>query len=265
MLPPAQVAMNQSVAPIFSSDELTVFEVKRGLAFPIIAPDQAIPEDASIEPYGRMPWITLDDVRVQVSYTVSNLDPEEHNVHLVIDPWTEFGRYWPGLTLIDAEEGEYALNLSGFDDYFPLPGVGAGEASRRHGVVTYDDMDEVARDFATVMNLIKYPPEGYMGGDGEEESALPSYVNHAFHFQNRSERDPLVNAWVPDVVAGLTGIDFGLLTEETGADGENAPNIALEIVVEVTDQGTGKVRREGADDILLPPTTEIITVGVNPG
>jgi hypothetical protein len=267
MLPPQQVAMSQSVAPIYSTDELTVFEVKKGLQFPIIAPEPGSipgPQDGVVEPYGRTPWITLDDVRVQVSYTVSNLDEEEHNVHLIIDPWTEFGRYWPGLTLIDAEDGEYALNLSGYDDFFPLPGVSAGEASRRHGVITYDDMDEVARDFATVMNLIKFPPAGYDDGSGEEQSALPTYVNHAFHFQNRSQRDPLVQAWVPPVAAGLTGIDFGLLTTEPGADGTNAPNIALEIVVEVTDLGTGKVRREGADDVLLEPTTEIITVGVTP-
>jgi hypothetical protein len=264
MLPPQQVAMSQAVAPIYSDDELTVFEVKKPLQFPIIAPEPGAIPAGVVEPYDHAPWITLEDVRVQISYTVSNLDDEEHNVHLIVDPWTEFGRYWPGLTLIDAEDGEYALNLSAYDDFFPLPGVSAGEASRRQGVITYDDMDEVARDFATVMNLIKFPPAGYDGGGGEEQSSLPTYVNHAFHFQNRSASDPLVQAWVPGTVAGLTGIDFGLQSLEPGADGENAPNIALEIVVEVTDLGSGKVRREGEEDILLEPTTEIITVGVNP-
>ena len=267
MLPPSQVAMNQSVAPIYSDDELTIFEVKKPLQFPILAPEEGMPgaQDGQYEPYGRVPWITLEDVRVQISYTVSNLDAEQHNVHLIIDPWTEFGRYWPGLTLIDAEEGEYAQNLSGFDSYFVLPGVNEGEASRRHGVITYDDMDEVARDFATVMNLIKFPPAPPAGSDpADVENPLPTYVNHAFHFQNQSHRDPLVPAWVPSVVAALTGVDFGLRTEEAGADGEHAPNIALEIVAEVTDLGAGKVRREGAEEALLPATTEIITVGVNP-
>jgi hypothetical protein len=269
LLPPDQVAMHQGVGPVYALEDLRIFEVKKPVQFPIIAPEAGTlpaPVDGQFEPYGREPWITLDDIRVQISYTVSNLDDEQHNVHLVVDPWTEFGRYWPGLTLIDAEEGEYAPNQSGFDDFFPLPGVNEGEASRRHGVITYDDMDEVARDFATVMNLIKFPPAGYPGGGEAEEgeSVLPTYVNHAFHFQNHSERDPLVQAWVPQVVAGLTGVDFGLRTEETGPDGMNAPNIALEIVVEVTDLGSGKLRREGAEDVLLEPTTEIITVGVNP-
>lgn len=269
MLPPAQVAMNQTVPPIYQDDELTIFEVKSWIQFPIIAPAAGTlgsPQDGQFEPYGREPWITLEDVRVQVSWTVSNLEAQPYNVHLIIDPWTEFGRYWPGLTLVDAEDGEYVPNQSGIDEFFRLEGTAAGEASRRHGTFTYDDMDELARDFATVMNLIKFPPTSYPGGEPleEGESALPTYVNHAFHFQNHSERDALVRPWVPAVAAGLTGIDFGLQTMQTGPDGMNAPNIALEVVVEVTDLGSGKVRREGAKDALLPPPAETITIGVTP-
>lgn len=88
----------------------------------------------------------------------------------------------------------------------------------------------------------------------EGETALPTYVNHAFEEQNHSERDPLITPWIPRVVAGLTGIDMGLRTTEPA-------RIALEIVVEITDQGTNKVRKEGEEDALLPPTQEIITIG----
>jgi hypothetical protein len=88
----------------------------------------------------------------------------------------------------------------------------------------------------------------------EGESALPTYVNHAFDFQNRSDNDPLVKDWIPSVVAGLTGIDMGLRTGEPA-------RIALEVVVEITDQGSDKVRREGKKDALLPPTDVIITIG----
>ena len=88
----------------------------------------------------------------------------------------------------------------------------------------------------------------------DQASILPTYVNHAFDFQNHSNKDPLVKSWVPETVAGLTGVDFGLRTY-------GPATIALEVVLEVTDQGTGKVREEGADDALLPPTQEIITVG----
>jgi hypothetical protein len=264
MLPPAQVAMTRdNPTAVFQTDEMAIYEVKKGLQFPIIAPagDLPAPQDGEFAPYGREPWVSLKDVRVQVTWTVSNLDPDAgHNVEVLIDPWTEFGRYWPGLTLVDPDEGKYMPNLSGIDQYFILQKATAGDKSRAHGTFTYDDMDELARDFATVMNLIKSPPTTYPGGGyvdpADQASILPSYVNHAFDELNHSNKDPLVKQWVPTTVAGLTGIDFGLRTYEPAT-------IALELVLEVTDLGTGKVRDEGATDALLPPTDVIITVGTS--
>jgi hypothetical protein len=259
ILEPVQVAMDESVMPIYMDDELTIYEVKKGVSFPIIAPNAEAMEALNnnpMDPYGRQPWITLDDVRVQLSWTLTNLDDEQREVELLIDPWNEFGRYFPGLTLVDAENGEYMPNVSGINERFILEGANKGEGSRRQGVMTYEDLDELARDFGTVMNLILYPPTSYPGGGmlEEGESALPTYVNHAFDFQNHSENDPLIRDWIPGVVAGLTGIDMGL---RTGAPAR----IALELVVEITDQGTNKVRREGKKDTLLPPTETIVTIG----
>jgi hypothetical protein len=260
MLPPAQVAMNPSVVPVFQTDKMTIYEVKKGLQFPIIAPTNAMPAptDGVDEPYGYAPWVQLKDVRVQLTWTLTNLDNVEHNVELLIDPWTEFGRYWPGLTLVDPQEGKYLPNLSGIDHYYPLEPASSGDASRVHGTYTYDDLDELAHDFATVMNLIKNPPTTYPNGmpidPMDQGTILPSYANHAFEPQNHSNDDPLLKQWVPATTAGLTGVDFGLRTYEQAT-------IALEIVAEVTDQGTGKVRQEGATDPLLAPTTTIITVG----
>jgi hypothetical protein len=118
--------------------------------------------------------------------------------------------------------------------------------------------------------MIKFPPTTGIGGYEleEGESPLPTYANHAFHFENRAENDPLVARWVPGVVAGLTGVDIGLRTadrgETPGMDPETpvAPKIALEVVVEITDLSGDKVRREGASDALLPPTETIVTIGV---
>jgi hypothetical protein len=272
ILPPEQVAMDASAPTIFNDGETTLFEVKKAVYFPIIAPEGGQPgtQDGVAEPYGRTPWITLEDVRVQLTWTLSNLENRRHNVWLLVDPRTEFGRYWPGLTLVDAEEGEYIPNRSGYEYYYSLEGKGAGEKSRRHGTLTYDDMDEVARDFATAMNLIKFPPTTGIGGGALEEgqSPVPTYVNHAFHFENRSEDDPLVARWVPSVIAGLTGVDIGLRTSDTGEtpgadpDVPVAPKLALEVVVEITDLGSGKVRREGARDLLLESNETIITAGV---
>jgi hypothetical protein len=259
MLPPAQVAMYQGLEPIFMTDETKIYEVKKGLQFPILAPKDGMPAaSGDSEPYEHPPWVSLKDVRVQISWTLSNLDDTEHNAELLIDPWTEFGRYWPGLTLVDPDEGKYQPNLSAIDQYYPLARSSAGEKSRVHGTYTYDDLDEVARDFATAMDLIKFPPTSLPGGQpvdpADQASLLPTYVNHAFDFQNHSNKDPLVKQWVPSTVAGLTGVDFGIRTYESAT-------IALEIVVEVTDQGNGKVQAEGSKDPLLAPTTTIITVG----
>jgi hypothetical protein len=259
ILAPVQVAMTDQVAPVYEDDELTIYEVKRGVQFPIIAPsanEMSGLEGQAMDPYGRKPWITLDDVRVQLSWTVTNLDNVPRDVEVIIDPWNEFGRYWPGLTLVDAENGEFMPNLSGIDQHYVLEPVSKGEKSRRHGVFTYEDMDELARDFGTVMNLILYPPTSYPGGMmlEEGESALPAYVNHTFDTQNHSERDPLIKNWIPPVVAGLTGVDMGLRTRE-------AANVALEVVIEITDKGSNKVRKEGESDALLPKTDVIITIG----
>ncbi len=259
ILDPVQVAMDENVAPIYEDDELTIYEVKRSVPFPIIAPNaeaMAALENNPMDPYGRQPWITLDDVRVQLSWTLTNLDNEQHTVQLIIDPWNEFGWYYPGLTLVDAEEGEYFPNLSGIDRRFVLEGASKGKGSRRQGVFTYEDVDEMACDFGTVMALINEPPTTLPGGGmiEEGESALPTYVNHAFEEQNHSERDPLVSPWVPGVVAGLTGIDMGIRTTEPA-------RVALEVVVEITDQGSGKVRKEGDKDALLPKNDTIITIG----
>ncbi|HEV8549627.1 MAG TPA: hypothetical protein VGQ57_11380 [Polyangiaceae bacterium] len=257
MLPPSQVAMNPDVTPVLETDEMSIYEVKKGLQFPIKAPDRTMPSGNYV-PYAREPWVQLSDVRVQLTWTLSNLDTQAHNVELLIDPWTEFGRYWPGLTLVDPERGEYQPNNSGIDYYYRLEGTGAGDKSRARGTYTYDDMDELARDFATVMNLIRSPPTGYPGGQpvdpADQASLLPSYVNHAFDFENHSNTDLLLKPWAPGTVAGLTGVDFGLRTYEKAT-------VSVELVLEITDEGSGKVIKDGAKDPALPATTEIITVG----
>ncbi|HTA92158.1 MAG TPA: hypothetical protein VK745_21410 [Polyangiaceae bacterium] len=296
-LPPAEVGMAPSVAPIFNDGETELFEVKRGFQFPILAPDpasQAALNKDKVEPYGREPWITADDVKVQLTWTLSNLDNVQHNVEILVDPWNEFGRYYPGMQLADAQEQKFEPNLSGIDEYFVLDAASAGDSSRRHGTFTFDDMHEMAVDFATVQNLIKNPPAALPGGfnsmDMGMDNPLPIYANHAFNVQNRSYDDPLSAPYIPAVIAGLTGIDFGFRTSDTapcaGATGNTAPadagdtadagdagttpapgmmvcadTIALEIAIEIVDTGDDRVQKEGGTKPLLKPTTVVVTVG----
>ncbi|HVJ17477.1 MAG TPA: hypothetical protein VM686_18750 [Polyangiaceae bacterium] len=258
-MPPSQLAMTPDLAPIYDDGEMTLYEVKGGIQFPILAPSD-VQSDAlwqqQVEPYGRKPWITSEDVRVQLTWTLSNLDQEGHVVELLVDPWNEFGRYWPGLTLVDPDEGEYQPNFSGIDTYYELSGVGAGEASRRHGTYTYDDLQELAVDFATVINLIANPPVGGLGAD-EDGNALPAYVNHTF--QNHSESDLLVRPYIPGTIPGLTGVDIGLRTREPAT-------LAIEVVVELVDRSedADRVREDDSNDEILYPSGTIVTIGTAP-
>lgn len=237
-LEPARVAMNGSVAPIYDDGELTIYEVKAPFQLPIIAPSDDTRRDLQrqgTEPYGAEPWVYNDQVEVQISWVISNLDAETHNVELVVDPWNEFGRYWPGVTVIDEEEGEALPNLSGYDRLMEIPGTSEPGEARVHGVITFANMRELAIDFATVINIIQNPPPEE--DDGSYGAA--TLVNHAFDIHNSSENDPLVRSYIPEVIAGLTGFDFGLRSFEP-------VNVALEIVVEVVDTGDERVLEEGS-------------------
>jgi hypothetical protein len=259
-LNPEQVGLTPDVAPVFDDGESQLYEVKRGLQFPIVQPTaEQVASLASqvVEPYGRMPWVTNKDSKVQLTWTLSNLDDKEHVVELLIDPWNEFGRYYPGMTLTNAEEQEFQPNSSGIDHYYVLDPSSAGDSSRRHGTFTFEDMNEMAIDFATVQNMIKFPPP-LPGGQQQDPDMmtdpLPVYANHAFNLINHSYNDLLVRPYIPRVIAGLTGIDFGFRTTEKAT-------VALDIQIEIVDLGQQRVEQPGENKTLLEPTTEVVTVG----
>jgi hypothetical protein len=258
-LPILQVGMTKAVEPIYDDGELRIFEVKKGLAFPILAPSASARQELNqlqVAPYGRQPWVTIADLQVQVTWTISNLDEEEHVVEMLVDPWNEFGRYYPGLQLTDADNEEYMPNFSGIDERYVVGGRGSGASSRLHGTYTFSDLEETATDLATVMALLDDPPQ--VEGDSAEEDPTVTYTNHAFHWQNRSDRDLLVAGWVPDTVAGLTGLDIGFRTYEPAT-------VAIEVAVELVDKTGKRLRKEGEErKEVLPPPREIITVGVAP-
>jgi hypothetical protein len=245
-LDPVQIAMTSEIEATYEGEELTMYEVKRGIQFPIAAPresDLAALRAQAVPPFEHYPFLTIDHVEVQVSWTLSNIDAETHNVAILVDPWNEFGRYVPGLQLVDADDGEFLPNTSGIEIFFPISGN-----SRKHGTFTIEDMQEMAIDFATAMNVIANPP-------GEEaQYGAAGLVNHAFAREQRSNRDALSRPYIPSAIPGLTGIDIGLRTYE-------AANVALEVVVEVIGKDSGKVLEEGSDTEPLPAPTVVISVG----
>ncbi len=249
-LDPISVALTDAVGPVYDDGELTIYEAKSEVMLPIIAPraDELAGLSGAADPFERRPWVSRDDIEVQVTWTLSNLDDRDLTVWVMLDPWNEFGRYEPAITVT---EEEAIRDLSGIDMLFLLPGVGAeaeGRESRVVGTFTFDDMDELALDFATVFKILADAAPV----DAEEEDPRSTLVNHAFNVRNRSYNSPLLVPYQPAVVPGLVGFDFGVRTAEPA-------NVALEVLVEVRDRQGDRVAARGDDAVLLEPPTEIIS------
>jgi hypothetical protein len=252
-LAPVSVALSEGVAPFYDDGELTIYQARASQMLPIIAPrpDQlgALGELPS-DPFERRPWISRDDVRVQVTWTLSNLDPTEHEVWVMLDPWNEFGRYEPAIQI----NGDEAVrDLSGIDMLFLLPGVSDGEVAddpRIVGTFTFEDMAELALDFATVFKILN---DAAPSAD-EEDDPRATLINHAFNVRNRSYNSPLLAPYRPAVVPGLVGFDFGVRTFEPA-------NVALEILVEVQDRQGDRVAQRGQSVRLLDPPETVISAG----
>jgi hypothetical protein len=238
---PVALGMTSDDPPLYDDGETTIYEVKRAVSLPINVPSDADLAVLStvVPPYSRTPWITTKDVKVQVSWTISNLDKQAHNVEILLDPWNEFARYVPG---VNVGEEETVPDLSGIDLLMRVEGM-----SRKKGVFTFDDMDELATDLATVENIIASTA-------GTMTEGVNGLVNHAFEIHNRSSDDRLVKAYIPSTVAGLVGFDLGLRAFGQG-------NVAVEIVVEITDFAGNRVSTEQALKIdgtmYIPPAATL--------
>lgn len=253
-LEPVSVALADTVPPIYDDGELTIYEAKTRLMLPIVAPNDAQLARLSAEPsdpFERLPWVTQDDVGVQVTWTLSNLDASDRSVWVMIDPYNEFGRYEPAITVSDDEA---VRDLSGIDMLFLLPGTDSERAgmadSRIIGTFTFDDMDELALDFATVFKIL----EDAAPVDEEEDDRRSTLVNYAFNVRNRSYNSPLIDDYRPTTVPGLVGFDFGLRTSEPA-------NVALEIVVEIRDRRGDRVAARDETARLIDPPEAVISAG----
>jgi hypothetical protein len=250
-LDPVSVAMlgDDSFAPVYDDEELTIYEAKTSLMLPIIAPNPAqlaALGSAASDPFERLPWVKRNDVHVQVTWTLSNLDPGPHAVWVMVDPWNEFGRYQPAVH----QDGEEAVrDLSGIDMLFEVPGTEDDAEARIVGTFTFDDMDELAVDFATVFKILN----DAVPIAEEDDDPRATLVNHAFNVRDRSDRSPLLEPYRPSVVPGLVGFDYGVRTSEHA-------NVALELLVELRDDGD-RVPERGRAVPLLEPPEAIISAG----
>jgi hypothetical protein len=253
---PIELGMTDKMAPYYSSQELTLYEAQIPVMLPVRKPTDselsALSKPVPGTPYPRAPFVTAEDESVEVHYTISNLDSQQHTVWLLIDPWNEFVRWDPGITVVS---DEVTTPNWGYDLAFVVPAM-----SRVDGTLTPDDMHEVSIKLASVENLLASPQakaasmaDGGGGGGSMYNSGFDptTYANNIFNPQNRSNGgDPLYTPWIPAEIAGLTGFDLGIRTSDPA-------NVAIEITMQIQDlQGNRFVATDSTDpQIGRPPKT----------
>jgi hypothetical protein len=260
---PIELGMTNTMAPYYSDMELTLYEAQLPVPLPVRKPTDselaALAKPIPSTPYPRAPFLTVEDESIEVHYTISNIDNQQHVVWLLIDPWNEFVRWNPGVTVVSDEE---TTPNWGYDLPFVVPAM-----SRVDGTLTTDDMHEIAIKLASVENLLASPQAmaaaGAATGDGGTAPDDPNmsdsnsgfdpvaYANNIMNPQNRSNgNDPLYTPWIPAEIAGLTGFDLGIRTSEPA-------NVAVEITMQIQDlQGNRFVASDSnTAQIGMPPKT----------
>ncbi len=232
---PVVVGISETMAPLLESDESTLFQSQTSVMLPLRAPTA---EEANLlgptPPFARAPFYTSADVHVEARFVLSNLGNTAVTVELLVDPWNEFVRYRPNITV---GEDEVAIDFSGYDKFFVLP-----PNSRTSGTVSAEDFKELAIDLATVQNV-----QATAAADTNQNGLF----NRAFNIQNRSiEPDAVLSRYVPSVIPGVVGFDIGIRTFARA-------NVAIEVIVDTIDTTSDRVARE--DDPLLPRPTAILS------
>jgi hypothetical protein len=252
---PVDLGMTSQLAPYYSDQNLTLYQVQTPVKLPVRRPTGAdlsslgpAPKDT---PYPHAPFLLASDESVEVHYTISNLDDSEHTIWMLVDPWNEFVRYYPGVEVVNDEE---TVPNYGYDLAFVVPGK-----SRIQGDLTTDDMKEIATKLASVMKLLA-SPMAQPGAANNNGFGATVIANNIFNPQNRSNsNDPLYMPWIPPVIAGVTGFDLGLRSQCDNTC--TPPNMAIEITMEVQDlNGNRFVAQDSSDPemgmpgkVLSPP------------
>jgi hypothetical protein len=229
VLPPVVLGMPDTIGPSYDDGEQKIYQVSSEVPLPYRRPDDGERPKGSVDPYPNAPFHVTSQSRVTIRFTLSNLDDKPHNVDLLLDPWNEFVHYVPGF--VQARENEVLPNFSGIQRTFIV-----GPKDRIEGIITPDDMLELAIDLTTAMALQLRPPPAMSPFAG------PALYNRAFNIQNRSTEPDLVLApWIPSgksPIAAVTGFDLGLRTAESA-------KLAVELVVDIADLDGNRVVMDG--------------------
>lgn len=259
-LDPQNLAMTSSMAAAYDDGETKLYESYAPVNLPVAQPTQQdlATLKGAIGPFDHHPWVTTGDVKTQLTFTIANMDGVDgldgkgtHNVTLLVDPWNEFGRYVPGVNVTDEKTQP---NLSGYDEVYVVPGLKSGQSSRIQHTISFDDMDEVATDFATAINIFtKVMPKPATATEAGDDPRI-GLINHAFNLENHSGSDPLTDPYKPKVIPALVGFNLGLRTTEQA-------NLVIEYSVEIVDDDGNRVVEEGSHAATLQAPGRTYSLG----
>jgi hypothetical protein len=219
---PLAVGMTSTIGPYYADGQITLYQVNEAVPLPVRKPsaadEKALGAAPKGTPYPHMPFLTADDESVEVHYTLSNVDKVSHNVWLLVDPWNEFVRWKPGVSVVSDEE---TIPNEGYDKQYVLPAM-----SRLEGTITSDDMHEIAIKLASVQNFLASPQgmqtDPTTAGDDDSGGPTPAGIcNNIFDYQNRSNStppDPYYTPWIPSVIAGNVAIEITMEIQDLNGD-----------------------------------------------
>jgi hypothetical protein len=248
-LAPVVVSMSSTAAPYYSSEELTIYWEEMPVSLPV---KKGTGMEANAAPYPSAPYLLTGDYQLQINYTVTNLDNVENAVWVTMNPWNQFVRYDPGVTIVSDDETE--PNLPGTSRPIVLPAKG-----RVQGSFTTDDMTDLATKLDIAMDIMTHT----FGMDAPYPAA--TLVQHDFDDQFRvNDGDALMAPYIPKLLAGMTGFDLGILSYYQA-------DVALEIQMQLIDNSestqypTGKFIAPGqtGTPVGLPPVDLKVPGSVN--
>jgi|HubBroStandDraft_2_1064218.scaffolds.fasta_scaffold27163_2 hypothetical protein len=245
-IPPVVIAMSSTVAPYYSDPNLTIYWVESSVELPV---RKGTGTEKNVTPYPSSPYLLTSDYQLQVNYTVSNLDNNENAVWITMNPWNQFVRYYPGVTIVSDDETE--PNWPGMSTPTILPPQG-----KVQGTFTSDDMSDLATKLDIAMDIMVHK---FSATDTNPLDNQATLLNHDFDTQFRvTDGDPLMAPYIPTVLAGMTGFDLGILSY-------NQVNVALEIEIQLIDNSNGKFIAPGEEGtpVGMPPQLLKVPGAVN--
>ncbi|HJL16022.1 MAG TPA: hypothetical protein RMH99_10210 [Sandaracinaceae bacterium LLY-WYZ-13_1] len=217
------LAIDEDTPAFFEAEDDSVYLIEQRIPIEFRQPtEEELAELGDLEgveiPYAQRPWLERGDIELQLDWTLSNLSEDPVTVTLVVNGFNEFHEYNPGIEVVD---DELVIDFAQWERTYRLEPM-----SRRHGTVREEELDEVAVDLASVVNMAPNP-------------------NQIVYFENQSSHDRRSQMYIPDVVPALTGVRVGLRSLS------NSP-VVLELTLRVRDNRDvlydGDPQSEDADE-----------------